>query len=293
MRVHGRAPLLLDEPDGDAPITVQRPALWREALLCYAFYYAYTRIRGKSRGTAVESLRNARRLINWERTLNVYHEHTFQQQVLSSDQMVIALNYFYGTAHFLVTPAIAIALAWRHPASYRVWRNMLAWTTGIALIGYYLFPLMPPRLVPGLGFTDTMVTHPNAWRLTPIPIWNVGNPYAAMPSLHVAWALWVSFALLAHVQRPAVRVIAYAYPVLTVIALVGTGNHFVLDAVGGALVFAVGYRLAPATTGALARFGARLRAATTPGRVSVDTDWQRVRPPGRRSSTPTSPARER
>ena len=272
MSLDGRAPLHLDGPERETAITVQRPALWREALLCYAFYYAYTRVRGRSRGTALESLRNARRLINWERTLYAYHEHTFQQLVLRSDQMVIALNYFYGTAHFLVTPGIAIALAWRHPASYRVWRNMLAWTTGIALIGYYLFPLMPPRLVPGLGFTDTMVTHPNAWKLTPIPIWNVGNPYAAMPSLHVAWSLWVCFALIAHVRRPAVRCIAYAYPVLTVIALVGTGNHFVLDAVGGALVFAVGYKLAPATSGALSRVTTRLRAATPPGAVPVRID---------------------
>ena len=240
--------------------------------MCYAFYSRYTRIRGRSRGTAFESLRNARRLIDWERTLNVYHEHTFQQLVLRSDQTVIALNYFYGTAHFLVTPGIAVFLAWLYPASYRVWRNMLAWTTGMALIGYYVFPLMPPRLVPGLGFTDTMVTHPNAWKLTPIPIWNVGNPYAAMPSLHVAWSLWVCFALLAHVQRPVVRSIAAAYPVLTVIALVGTGNHFVLDAVGGALVFAVSYKLAPAATGALSRVAARLRFAAALRPVSVRTE---------------------
>ncbi|HEX4982087.1 MAG TPA: phosphatase PAP2 family protein [Ilumatobacteraceae bacterium] len=263
MSVNERAPSLLEEPERDPTSAARRPALWREAMICYAFYYAYTRIRGKSRGTALESLRNARRLINWERTLNVYHEHTLQRLVLSSDQIVIALNYFYGTAHFLVTPGVAIYLARCHPASYRVWRNVLAWTTGLALIGYYLFPLMPPRLVPGLRFTDTMVTHPNAWKLTPIPIWNIGNPYAAMPSLHVAWALWVCFALLAHVERPAVRLVAYAYPLLTVIALVGTGNHYVLDAVGGALVFAVGYKLAPATTGALARAGARVSPART------------------------------
>lgn len=256
------APTLVIDTDLDGTTDTQRPRLWREVIFCYAFYFAYSRVRGRGRGTALESLRNARQLIDWERSLNVYHEHSFQQLVLSSDQMVIALNYFYGTAHFLVTPVVAVFLARRHPATYRVWRNMLAWATAVALIGYYQFPLMPPRLVPGLGFADTMVTHPNAWKFSPVPVWNVGNPYAAMPSLHVAWSLWVMFAILAHVERPVVRFLARCYPVVTVIAIVGTGNHFVLDAVGGALVFAVGYKVAPMTTGALTRMWVRVRDNT-------------------------------
>jgi hypothetical protein len=236
-----------EEEAAATPATTQpRLVWWREIALAYAFYFLYSRVRGKGRGAALDALENARRLIEWERTLGMYHEHSFQQLVLTNEAWIFILNNFYGTAHFVVTPAVIVFLFRRHPASYRMWRNVLGWATGLALVGYYMFPLMPPRLVPGLGFTDTMVTHPNMWKITPIPIWNIGNPYAAMPSLHIGWSLWVCFALLATVKSPWVRGLAKAYPVMTLVAIVGTGNHFVLDAVGGAMVFGAAMLIVPA-----------------------------------------------
>jgi hypothetical protein len=235
------------------PQTARRAVWWLEIALAYGFYFAYSRVRGKGRSSGLEALKNARKLIEWEHTLGIYHEHSFQRMIIASDKMVLALNTFYGLAHFVVTPAVAVFLFRKRHDVYRLWRNVLAWTTALALIGYYVFPLMPPRLVPGLGFTDTMVTHASTWHFSPIPIWNVGNPYAAMPSLHVGWSLWVCFALLANVKNPVVRVLAKVYPVLTLIAIVGTGNHFVLDAVGGALVFGAAMVIAPALQEALSR----------------------------------------
>jgi hypothetical protein len=234
-------------------ITARKLVWWREIVLAYGFYFAYSRVRGKGRASGLESLRNARDLIRWERDLGIYHEHSFQQLVLTNDNMVFLLNNFYGSAHFIVTPAVAVYLFRKHPESYRMWRNVLGWATALALVGYYMFPLMPPRLVPGAGFTDTMVTHPNLWKITPIPIWNVGNPYAAMPSLHIAWSMWVCFALLATSRSFWVRVAARAYPFVTLVAIVATGNHFVLDAVGGAMAFGAAMVIAPAVSEALAR----------------------------------------
>jgi hypothetical protein len=234
-------------------ILARKLVWWREILMAYGFYFAYSRVRGKGRAAGLDALENARRLIEWERTLGMYHEHSFQQLVLTNDTMIFVLNNFYGTAHFVVTPAVAVYLFRKHPASYRLWRNILGWTTALALVGYYMFPLMPPRLVPGLGFTDTMVTHPNMWKITPVPIWNIGNPYAAMPSLHIGWALWVCCALLATTASPWIRRAAKAYPVMTLLAIVGTGNHFVLDAVGGAMVFGAAMVIAPALQEVVAR----------------------------------------
>lgn len=252
----------------EAPLVTEPRKLvwWREIAMAYAFYFAYSRVRGKGRASGLEALENARSLIRWERTLGIYHEHSFQQLVLTNDWWIFALNNFYGTAHFIVTPAVAVYLFRRHPGSYRLWRNVLGWSTGLALVGYYTFPLMPPRLVPGLGFTDTMVTHPNMWSITPVPVWNIGNPYAAMPSLHFGWSLWVCFALLATARSPWVRGAARAYPVMTLLAIVGTGNHFVLDAAGGALVFGAAMVIAPALQGLTNRF----RPAPAPAMTLVD-----------------------
>lgn len=243
------------------PQVRRKPVWWLEILMAYAFYFAYSRVRGKGTASGLDALRNARKLIDWEHRLGIYHEHSFQQLVLTNDHLVVALNSFYGIAHFVVTPAVAVFLFRKRSDVYRSWRNVLGWATALALVGYYLFPLMPPRLVPGLGFTDTMVTHPSTWRFSPIPIWNIGNPYAAMPSLHIAWSLWVCFALLATTRGVWVRAAARAYPVVTLIAIVGTGNHFVLDAVGGALVFAAAMVIAPAAQEATARV---TRTAPTP-----------------------------
>lgn len=218
---------------------------WRELLLCYGFYFAYARARGVSDGNPGEARRNAWKIVEWERSLGMYHERSLQKLFMLSEPVVTLFNYFYGMAHFLVTPAVAVWLVLRSPGTYRRWRNALAWTTGLALIGYLAFPLMPPRLMWGLGFTDTMVTHPNPWALTLVPVWNVGNPYAAMPSLHMAWSLWVAFVVLAHTRRPLLRRLARAYPVVTLLAIVITGNHFVLDAVGGAAVFWIAYQVVP------------------------------------------------
>ncbi len=203
------------------------------------FYFAYSRRPRQGRGAGLGTLENARRLIEWERTLGMYHEHSFQQLVLTNEHDDLRAEQLLRHR-----PLRASRRRWRvylfrrHPASYRLWRNVLGWTTGLALDRLLHVPAdAAALLVPGLGFTDTMVTHPNMRKITPIPIWNIGNPYAAMPSLHIGWALWVCCALLATTTSPWVRRAAKTYPVVTFLAIVGTGNHFVLDAVGGAMVF--------------------------------------------------------
>ncbi|MEP7201516.1 MAG: phosphatase PAP2 family protein [Ilumatobacteraceae bacterium] len=152
-------------------------------------------------------------------------------------------------------------------------------TTALALVGYYVFPVMPPRLVPFLGFRDTMITHPSPWRVSPIPIWNIGNPYAAMPSLHVAWSIWVCMAVLATTRSLWIRSAACAYPFVTMVAIVGTGNHYVLDAVGGGLVVILAMVLLPVVSRATGRRWLPQLAAHPSASLPGDDDVAGYSPP--------------
>ena len=126
--------------------------------------------------------------------------------------------------------------------------------TLLGLVGFALFPLMPPRLLDVMGdgqhygFVDTLVSYPTLWSFDSEAMKTISNQFAAMPSLHCGWAFWAAAALLSRVRTPQMKAVVIAYPVLTVFVVVVTGNHFVLDAVGGAAIFLAGYWLARAVT---------------------------------------------
>jgi hypothetical protein len=131
-----------------------------------------------------------------------------------------------------------------HPARYVRARRVLGLATMAALLGFWLLPTAPPRLLPGEGFVDTMA----AWsRLgwwgaaasAPRGLADLSNQYAAVPSLHVGWALWCAWQISSATRRRSVKALAWGYPLLTVLVVVGTANHYVLDAVAGAAVIAV------------------------------------------------------
>lgn len=229
-----------------------RPTWWRELLYVAAFYTFYSFIRnwGVATDSARQAFANARAVIRVERLFGLYHEETVQDVFVDHDWFIRLWNVFYGSAHFLVTAAVLVWLFRKSPPRYRKWRNILAVTTALALAGFALFPLMPPRLLPGeYGFTDTLAEVGGLWSFDSDAVAKVSNQYAAMPSLHFAWALWSSLAVLAAARRRLAKVLALAYPALTLFAVVVTANHFWLDAVGGAAVLGAGALLA----GSLAR----------------------------------------
>ncbi|MDZ7732676.1 MAG: phosphatase PAP2 family protein [Acidimicrobiia bacterium] len=170
-------------------------------------------------------------------------------------------NVFYGTFHFIVTGGALLWVYRRFPVSYRKWRNTLAFTTALALLGFVLYPLMPPRLLTactefgqclaGYGYVDTLREVGGLWSFESEGMEAVSRPSCAaqLPSLHFAWSLWSCFVLYPHVrQAPGPAPCAVAYPVATLFAIVVTGNHYWIDAVGGALILAVGYVLGVALT---------------------------------------------
>jgi hypothetical protein len=121
-------------------------------------------------------------------------------------------------------------------------------TTALALVGFATFPLMPPRLIPEWGFVDTLRDYGGLWSFDDGAMQRVSNQYAAMPSLHFAWSAWCAMVLWPTLRARWLRGLALAYPVATLFAIVVTGNHFWLDAAGGALALAAGYGVAVALT---------------------------------------------
>ncbi|MFN8040395.1 MAG: phosphatase PAP2 family protein [Acidimicrobiales bacterium] len=250
-------------PDGaDGPASGTRSAAirrraehlrwWREVGVVLAFYAAYSFVRNRFGSASVgadEAYANALRTIDLERALGIFNEQALQRAALTWEPIVVAANAWYGSLHFAVTIGVLVVLYRRFPERYRRWRNVLAATTALALIGFALFPLMPPRLLcetcahgAGVdhGFVDTLAAYPGSWSFGDGGLKAVSNQYAAMPSLHLAWALWCSAALWGVARRRGARAALVAYPSITLLAIVVTGNHFWVDALAGAGVLVAG-----------------------------------------------------
>ena len=237
-----------DRPRARAPRELR---WWREVVYVLAFYAVYTLIRNEGVATEsrTEAFRHAKQVIGLQRFLGIYHEETVQDWFLPWEWFISAWNVFYGTAHFVVTVVALVYLFRRMPARYPLWRNTLACTTALALLGFAFYPLMPPRLLPAsYGFVDTLRAVGGLWSFESGAVAKVSNQYAAMPSLHFAWSCWCTLVLLPALRRPWARALMAAYPFLTLFAIVVTGNHFVLDAVAGAAVLGLGFVLGHALT---------------------------------------------
>jgi len=253
------------QPDTHVRPHVPRPRWWREVLYVLAFYLVYSVIRneGIDAGAADEARRHALEVIDLERRLGTFHEAAVQHWFLRWPDFIRFWNVFYGTAHFIVTVGALVYLFRRMGHRYPLWRNTLACTTGLALVGYALYPLMPPRLLDAsYGFVDTLEVVGGLWSFDSGPVAKISNQYAAMPSLHFAWSAWCTLALLPAARRLWVRALLVAYPFLTLFAIVVTANHFWLDAAGGAVTLAAGFLLGLALT--------RLVSPAPPAPLGVD-----------------------
>jgi hypothetical protein len=227
---------------------------WVEILAALAFYLLYSAIRNIHHGNATEAFQHARELIDVQRALGIYVEESIQAWALGVRPLILFANYFYGSLHFIATGGVMIYLFRRWTDDYPLWRNTLAVATGLALIGFALFPLMPPRLLPEhcdgppvlscqgqYDYEDTLAKDPAFWSFNSGAVNQISNQYAAMPSVHCAWALWCASALIPRLRRRWAKVLAGLYPVATVTSIVVSANHYVLDAVAGFAVLGIGY----------------------------------------------------
>lgn len=218
---------------------------WGEILAVALFYLVYSFVRNLHHGNEHEAYEHALDIIRLQKSLGINHEQAIQAWALGSRTFIIAANYFYGSLHFIVTGGVMIYLYRRWTDDYPLWRNTLGVATALALIGFAFFPLLPPRLLPhSYEFVDTLAHDPAFWSFNSGAVNKISNQFAAMPSVHCAWALWCACALVPRVKHNWAKVLAIIYPVTTVTVIVVTANHYVLDAVGGFFVFGLGYAAA-------------------------------------------------
>ncbi|MFG3201960.1 phosphatase PAP2 family protein [Streptomyces sp. NPDC048192] len=244
----------------------RRPRLWFEILLIAVSYWTYSLIRNAVPEQRGKALRNADWVWRAEHHLGIAAEQSVNHTVNSVTWLIVGMNYYYATLHFVVTIGVLVWLYRWHPGRYSAARLALFATTGVALLGYYLFPLAPPRLMRGGHFVDTVMVHHTWGSMASGDLKDMSNQYAAMPSMHIGWSLWCGLTVFALASVPWARVLGLLYPAATLLVIVSTANHFWLDAVGGVLCLAFGFAVARCWFGALPhalprRAPAPLRAA--------------------------------
>lgn len=251
-----------ETPAGD----VRRPRVWWEALtvawLCWV-YDATTNLAPLRLHTA---LRHARDVLALERSLGIAVEQTLDRWLAAHHTLGLVVSDYYDNAHFIVTLGVLGWLWWRRPDIYRPLRSTLVLVNVIAFVVFWRFPVAPPRMLP--GFVDVVAsTHAiGSWHAGALA--SAANQLAAMPSLHIAWAVWCTFAIWRACRRAWVRALATLYPMLTTFAVLATGNHFVMDVLGGLLTCAASLLvvrlLALAPRRSRARIASMLRAPVRP-----------------------------
>ena len=209
--------------------------LGRQIVLFCGAYYLYRLVRGVVDGRAAEAFSNARHVVNIERTLHLFSEPAINAWTSSRGILIDLASWMYVNSHFTITTlTLAFIYLFRNESFYFV-RNMFMIAMGIALVLYLTFPTAPPRFMPGLGFSDSVA---NFTGVTP----DSGaenllfNPFAAVPSMHVAFALMLAGSMRPMVRRQYARVLWVAYPWIVTFVVVSTANHWWFDAATGALV---------------------------------------------------------
>jgi membrane-associated phospholipid phosphatase len=216
------------------------PHGWLDALrqvsLFAAAYVAYRVVRGLVEGDANAAFAHARDLISLERTLHLFVEPSIQAWASGSHFVMVLASWLYVNAQTSVTIGALLYLYLRHNRSFYFVRNMFMIAMAIALVAYVVFPTAPPRFMPEWGFIDSVsdvtgvhVSHASASMTA------LFNPYAAVPSMHVAFALMIGWPLARLTRRRVVSALWLLYPFLMTFVIVVTANHFIFDALLGAL----------------------------------------------------------
>jgi hypothetical protein len=217
---------------------IRPPRWWQELAFILAVYYLYSLVRDAAPSHEIGAFHRATSVLSMERFLHIDVERSANQLVASTSWLAYICNYYYATLHFIVTIGVLVWLYRKHPLRYRSIRTVLLATNIVALVGFWFISLAPPRLLP--GYVDTVVRFHTWGSLASASVAKEANQFAAMPSLHVGWALWCAFAIVTLAERRWVRVLGALYPVATTFVVLGTANHYVLDAAGGVAVLGVG-----------------------------------------------------
>jgi hypothetical protein len=206
-----------------------------EAVSILLGYGLYSLVRLLSPHQLYASYTHAYAVLHIERATGLFHELRLNLFLSKHPGLEDFASYWYATAHFVVTPLVLIWLFRYRPRAYPMLRSSLVLATVGALVVYATWPLAPPRFVVS-GAVDTVLEHPVIWAKQGAA--GFVNEFAAMPSLHVGWAVWCALAAVA-VLRTRWRHLAWLYPLTTTLVVIATANHYLLDAVAGVVVVLV------------------------------------------------------
>ncbi|GAA1228930.1 hypothetical protein GCM10009665_19250 [Kitasatospora nipponensis] len=220
-----------------------RRGQWELLLLVSA---AYDGSRLLVSGNRLQAEQHGRDLLTAEHALGLSPEHWLNGAFADHSWLGVPADYLYATLHYGIT-AVVLFWLWRHRREHYVHgRNWLLLTTALGLVGFVAFPTAPPRLLDASsGFVDVLAQHASiGWWSggggVPTGLAAVTNDYAAMPSLHVGWALWCGLLIFRLSRRRVVRLLGLLYPVIIAVVVMGTANHYLLDCVAGVAVTLLG-----------------------------------------------------
>ncbi len=222
-----------------------------EIALILALYALWRYAGGISVMKVDHALDRGRGVWDLEQRLHFPSELALQRAVLDHPLLIQAANRYYAVMH---VPALIAVLIWAfvwHRDRYPLVRNTLALVTGACLV-IQLVPVAPPRMFPGLGFVDT--AHLYGQSVYGAVGSGISDQLSAMPSVHVAWAVLVGVAVVAF-GASRWRWLVLAHPVLTVLVVTLTANHWWLDGVVAVALLAASAAVHVGVVGATARWG--------------------------------------
>ena len=207
--------------------------LVRQILLFCGAYMLYRLVRGVVEGRAGAAFENARRVIRLEHHVGVFVEPAVQAWTVGTGSLIDVASWLYVNCHFTVTfGTLAFIYLFRNEHFYFV-RNMFMVSMAIALVVYLLFPTAPPRMMSEWGFTDSVSDFTGVSSDSSISA--LFNPYAAVPSMHVCFALMLGVPMARMARHGWSRAIWALYPALVTYVVIATANHWIFDAATGAL----------------------------------------------------------
>jgi hypothetical protein len=215
---------------------VQRPTWWIQVLIIVGFAVAYDEVRSLHGDVVATAEQHGRDILHLDKVLHLNWAEPMNHWLVHHEWVGNALSGYYVVMHLGMT-ALMLVILWIYGARYRYHRNVLLLLSLVGLGIYWLYPTAPPRLIDA-GFHDTVAsTLPFAYTVETAS----ANLYAAVPSLHMAWAVWVTVTAFALTTRWWLRALAALHSVVTTATVLATGNHYTIDLIAGAALTAAGY----------------------------------------------------
>ncbi|HEY2281169.1 MAG TPA: phosphatase PAP2 family protein [Streptosporangiaceae bacterium] len=219
-------------------LTWRRLPILLELITLGAAYGAPSLVRVVLTTTKSVAFAHALQLYRAENTLGLNIEPWLNHLVAPHDLAAVAVGYYYGLLHFILTPLTLAWLYWYRPRAFPRLRSALVLSTIGANIVFWTWPVAPPRFaIPGL--VDILAAHNVLDSADPHGVTGAANLYAALPSLHVCWATWCAVAVVT-ATRSRWRYLAWLYPAATTFVVLASANHFVFDVAGGVAVTVLG-----------------------------------------------------